>query len=123
MRPKFCISRKKQQYLKQSLTLRFSHELHFVEQGRRIPQNARRGSFHRGRHLSPEIHQTEAGKTKGAGLLVPRDPYDECSIASLYTLRHCSLKINSTRLLPDATVRQARQLVSKRQIGGEIKAR
>jgi hypothetical protein len=40
MRPKFCISRKKQQYLKQSLTLRFSHELHFVEQGRRIPQNA-----------------------------------------------------------------------------------
>jgi len=33
-----------------ALTLRFSHELHFVEQRRRVPQHTPRGLLLRGRH-------------------------------------------------------------------------
>jgi hypothetical protein len=47
-----------------ALTLRFSHELHFVEQRRRVPQDTRRRLLLRGRHHLQRRHQTEAEKRK-----------------------------------------------------------
>jgi hypothetical protein len=65
------------------LTLRFSHELHFVEQRRRVPQDTRRGLLLRGGHHLREAPRRAAphapdrswkGKTRAfLGAKLPTD--------------------------------------------------
>lgn len=68
------------------LTLRFSHELHSVEQRRRVPQDTRRGLLLRGGHHLREAprrtHQTEAEKGKTRAFVGAKLPTDAISAPS-----------------------------------------